>query len=201
MNYTLKLAGILVSIFCFTQNVSAQGHSSDGFYIGVDGSYDRLTDNSSINDASVPVDVINVWDPAAGVFIGYRQTKGKFNVAVEARYGYGFNKQTAPSGAVVKNTHEFELAALPGFWLTDEFLVYARLGVTNNSLRVTVGNNTITNTGTDFSYGAGAQLSLVNGFSIRGEYTRGEVYDEPISLVSFWRIKRDRFKIAILKKF
>lgn len=202
MTKALKIGGILVCLTLLTNTVHAQDHPADGLYFGVDGSYDMLKDNFDIRDSTTPTNLGEYNGTAAGGFFGYRQSKGDFTVAVEARYGYGFaNFTNVAVGSTLKHTHEFELAALPGYWVNDTLLVYARLAATNNTTRVNVTNNTTTETTTNFNYGGGLEIRLSDGFSVRAEYTRSEVYGAPFTAGTTWRIKRDRFKGAIVKQF
>lgn len=194
MKILLKVGGILASMVFITQTAAAQDHPNDGMYFGVDASYDLLKDNTDLLGTTISFD-----GPAVGGFVGYRQTKNNLSVAVEARYGYGF--ASWESGAVLKATHEFELAVLPGYWINDDILLYTRLGATNNTIRVSLAGSTDTNTSTEFNYGAGVEINLLNNLSLRAEYTRSELYDEQTSDTTWWRIKRDRFKVAMVAQF
>jgi len=198
----LKIATLLACLTLLTNTAHAQNHPADGLYFGLDGSYDMLKDNYEIRDNTTPVNLGEYDGSAAGGFLGYRQSKGNFTFAVEARYGYGFASYTnVTNGSTLKHTHEFEIAALPGYWINDMLLMYVRLAATNNSTRVNAANNTLTNTTTNFNYGGGLEIRLNNGFSVRAEYTRSEVYGAPITTQTTWHIKRNRFKGAIIKQF
>lgn len=201
MSIKIIFGGLLASLLLIAQPAIAQGHKNDGLFGGVDGSYDLHNDNTELLATKISFE-----GGAAGVFVGYRQTNNKFSVAVEARYGYGFASYTnITNGASLEATHEFELAAMPGYWITDDLLIYARLGATNNTIRVsTAATSTSTNTNTNFNYGGGIELNLNNNWSVRVEYTRSEIYDEQLTFtapLNFWRVKRDRLKGAAVFKF
>ncbi|MBT5185457.1 MAG: outer membrane beta-barrel protein [Kordiimonadaceae bacterium] len=221
MKLFIKLSGLLISTFLFAQVVSAQGHPADGFYMGVDGSYDitrfshytveSLTDREPTDDKTI----YNDEGPGAGVFIGFRQSQGRFSFAAEGRYGYSFIKNTISATSELKQTNEFSGSLLPGYWVSNSFLVFGRLGFTQQMTRNLFDGITNDHSDTGIVFGGGIQLFATDRISLRGEYNRStfnhqmtQVFEDTTTTPSTFEqvdftnnFRRDRFQVSLISKF
>tara|TARA_R110002096_G_scaffold309403_4_gene504000 strand:+ start:26600 stop:27238 length:639 start_codon:yes stop_codon:yes gene_type:complete len=204
MKKILALSALMLGLVTPLQFAMSQGQPSDGFYVGIDGSFDQLKDN--IN--ATPDNIYNADGPAVGLFAGYRQSQGRFTVAAEARYGYSFASEETTVAPIdgFALTHEFGAAVLPGFWVNDQLIVYGRIGFTNATLVDTISDIKFTNTDSAVEYGGGVEIFASETVSVRVEYTRVKFEGMPILTFnainySDWGITRNRFRAAITTAF
>ncbi|MBL4601733.1 MAG: outer membrane beta-barrel protein [Emcibacteraceae bacterium] len=223
MKTILRLGGLLACILCLPITAYSQGHPSDGLYIGLDGSYDKTTETSTLIPGAEGANLLVIPSPAiydlngiaAGIFVGYRQSSGRFTVAVEARYGYGFASNDAGNDSF-KITGEYGASVLPGFWISDEIAIYGRLGFSQLSLSRTYQTIIHRNTDSGLHYGGGIQIFATDMISIRADYTRatynhnmrlnvtidpGQLTQRTVSIPFFSNLKRDRFQVSLISKF
>jgi opacity protein-like surface antigen len=200
------IIGALIAGVLFPVNAAlSQQHPSDGVYLGVEGSYDQTKDNIK----ATPSNVYTADGIAAGLLIGYRQSHDRVSLGVEARYGYSFvsneiNTITPTQGFDI--THEFGASILPGFWIADEVLIYARFGFTQSTLVTTLQSVESKYNDTAIELGAGIQIFATDTISIRGEYVRTNFEGQPSLLYNGviyddWKVRRNRFRGALIAKF
>ncbi|MCP5381063.1 MAG: outer membrane beta-barrel protein [Kordiimonadaceae bacterium] len=204
MKKLLITTSIITGFLLPLHSAFAQGHSTDGLYVGLDGSYDQLKDNI----LATPENIYSADGADIGIFAGYRQSQDQFTVAAEVRYGYSFASRKTSVAPIdgFALTHEFGAAVLPGFWLHDQFLVYGRLGYTRATLVDTISGVEFTNTDGAVEYGGGVEFFPVNNVSIRFEYTRATFEGQPTItynsiLYDDWKVRRNRFRAAITTAF
>ena len=223
MKTILILGGLLACILCLPITAYSQGHPSDGLYIGLDGSYDKIDETSTLipgaegaNLLVVPSRAIYRIDGiAAGIFVGYRQSSGRFTVAAEARYGYGFASNETANDSF-KITGEYGASVLPGVWVSDGIAIYGRLGFSQLHLNRTYQGIIHRNDDSSLHYGGGIQMFATESLSIRADYTRatfnhnmrlnvtidpGQATQRTVSIPFFSKLKRDRFQVSLISKF
>lgn len=221
MNLFIKLGYILVGTLFLTQIASAQGHSQDGLYMGVDATYDisRFSDFAveSLTD-TLPTDVKTIYNdegPAAGIFIGFRFTQGRYTVATEARYGYSFIENDLSLTDSFKLTNEFGGSILPGYWLSDQIVVFGRIGFSQLTAIRTFDGILNKNSDTGLHFGGGIQLFATDTISFRAEYNRAtfnhnmsQVIEDTTTIPSTFEqvdfinnFKRDRFQVSLISRF
>ncbi len=199
----------------------AQSSQHDGFYFGVDGTYDITKfDNFVItsNTDELPTDdktIYNDEGPGAGIFIGFRMSQGNVTVGVEGRYGYSFIENEVSSTEIYKTTNEFGGSILPGFWVDENVIIFARVGFSQLTTERTFGGILNRNSDTGLHFGAGIEAYISDTLSLRGEYNRAtynhammqEFVDNTtnpatITVVTFDNnFRRDRFQVSIVSKF
>lgn len=203
----LFLSAIVILGGCITSSMPAfsQQHPTDGIYVGIDGSYDQTKDSIK----ATPTNVYNADGPATGIFIGYRQSQGPVNVGVEARYGYSFVSNDVNTTIPTQGfdiTHEFGADILPGFWLTDNINVFGRIGYTRATLVNSVQTVESKYSTGSLNLGAGVQIYPARNVSLRIEYVRSSFEGRPAQLYNSvlytdWKIRRNRFRAAIITAF
>lgn len=213
MKNMFKLGGLMAFVMFSTQFAFAQQSVHDGIYMGVDGSYDKheavsITVEQSVPNLVAPSTAVYTDDGiAAGIFAGYRQSYDRFTVAAEARYAYSFVKNEPTTGNSYNPTNEFGVSVLPGFWLTNDFLVFGRLGFSQLNTNRLYQGSFFNNTDSGLIYGGGAEIYLNDQISFRADYTRS-VHSNRMSVVVAGNtgiitnnIKRQRFRGSLIYKF
>jgi len=191
------------------------------FIMGVDGSYDIERYNNytveSLTDRT-PTDGSTIYNdegPAAGIFIGYRLSEDRFTIAAEARYGYSFIKNNSHATQSYEQTNEFGASVLPGYWISNQFLVYTRIGFSQLTTKNVFENIANDNSDTGLHFGAGVQIFASDTISIRGEYNRStfnhkmvQVFEDTTTDPSTFEeinftnnFRRDRFQISLISRF
>lgn len=219
MKSIIRIACLIASALLLAQGASAQGHPQDGFYVGIDGSYDitRFKDYTveSLTDRE-PTDnklIYNDEGPATGIFVGVRMSDGQFTLAAEGRYGYSFIQDDTLAFDSYKQTNEFGGSLLPGYWINDQVVLFGRIGFSQQStIRLFDGiDNDHSDTGLHF--GAGIQLYISDFISVRGEYNRATfnhqmsqvfpaIDPDPAEQIDFTNnFRRDRFQVSIISNF
>lgn len=221
MKIKFILGGLLATITLGTYSATAQTSRYDGLYMGLDATYDitkyKQREITSLT-GFIPTDDRSIYNdegPAAGIFLGYRLTEGRFTVATEGRYGYSFLENKVSAGDNFKLTNEYGGSILPGYWISPEVILYTRFGFSQlTTIRIFDG---VINENSDsgFHFGAGIQFYASEKMSIRGEYNRSS-YENNISQVildtstdpatpvvasSINKIRRDRFQVSLIYKF
>ena len=213
MNKIFKLAGLLACVVFSTSTAFAQQSVHDGIYMGVDGSYDKheavsvTVEQGSAGFVAPDASVYTDDGISAGVFIGYRQSYDRITVAAEVRYAYSFVSNEPAATNTFDPSSEFGGSVLPGFWLTNDFLIFGRLGFSQLNTNRNYLGSLFNNTDTGLIYGGGAEIYLNDQFSFRADYTR-TVHNHRMSAAdgagtaTFTNnIKRQRFRGSLVYKF
>ncbi len=195
----------MTSVFMPVNIALSQQYNSDGIYVGLDGSYDQIRDNIK----ATPDNIYNANGTAFGIFVGYRGSQDKFTVAVEARYGYSFISNdiiTTNPTQRYSITHEFGGAIMPGFWLSEQALIYAKVGFNQSTQIKTLQDIEFKSSNSGISLGGGIQLYATDTVAIRAEYERSNlkgivpiVYNA--STYNDWKVRRNRFRVALITAF
>ncbi|HJW47154.1 MAG TPA: outer membrane beta-barrel protein [Lysobacter sp.] len=160
---TLLLSSTL-GVIAFSANAQDKG-----FYAG-----------AGIGQSSVDEGSYDDEDTAFSVFGGYQ-----FNKYLGLETGYvDFGKiEPQGNGAALEGDTAY-LTAVGTLPITDKFSAYAKAGVhrwnVDDELTGLIGKND--DSGTDPTYGLGAQYRLTDQVAIRGEYSRFEVEDLDVDL-------------------
>lgn len=187
MKSLLKLGGPLVFLILSTQTGYAQGSNHDGFYMGVEGSYNKTQHNNTtvieptydgvvfeediLSEASRNP-VYTAEGAGAGLLLGYRKSSGRFTVAVEGSYSYSFISNELAGNNTFEQTNEFGAAVQPGVWLNEDIVVFGHAGFSQLQTNNTAGTEAFNNSDSGLVFGGGIQLYASDQLSIRGSYTR-----------------------------
>lgn len=217
----ILITAVLLSVAFIGQSAYAQNSQHDGFYIGVDGAYDITRfDNYVITNSSdiLPTDDKSIYNdegPGAGIFVGFRVSQGNFTVGVEGRHGYSFLENQLTAFENYKTTNEFGGSVLPGFWLDEDIIIFARLGFSQLTTTRTLGGLLNRNSDTGLHFGGGLESYISDMLSLRGEYNRSTfshemmqefvdttVVPNTIEAVIFENnFRRDRFQVSLISRF
>ncbi len=213
MKIFLKIGGFLACILFLTQTANAQGSQYDGLYLGLDGSYDKhkavsyRTENQPAGFVLPNTNTYSDDGPAAGIFIGYRQSVDRFTVAAEARYTYSFVKNEITAADTFNPTNEFGASVLPGYWVTDNVILFGRIGFSQLNTNRNYRNVLEDNTDTGLVYGGGIEIYLNDLFSIRADYSR-TTHNHKMSqdanglaVTLYNNIERERIRGSIVARF
>lgn len=219
MKLIIKIICLLTSVLLFAQGAYAQSHPQDGFYVGIDGSYDiiRIKDYTveSLTDRE-PTDnkfIYNDEGPASGIFVGLRISDGQFTLAAEGRYGYSFIQDENIAFDTYKQTNEFGGSLLPGYWINDQVVLFGRIGFSQQTTIRLFDGILNDHSDTGLHFGAGIQLYVSDFISVRGEYSRAsfnhqmsQVFPatetEPTEVIDFTNnFRRNRFMVSLVSNF
>lgn len=136
---------------------------------------------------------VNYEEPAAdadlgllGVTFGYEINK---NLAIEGTFAAGVQDDNVQVGAVNVNVdakHSYGVYLKPKAALGENFEVFAKLGWAKSKLEASGGGLTISDSGSDFAYGIGAQYNFSPKTYVSGGYTN--LYDKDSVSVDGWNI-------------
>lgn len=162
------LSALLLSAAIGVTAFSANAQDK-GFYAGA-GVGQSLVDEGNYDDE----------DTAFSVFGGYQLNK---YLGVESGY-VDFGKiEPQDSGTALEGDSAY-LTAVGTLPISDKFLAYAKAGVhrwnVDDQMPGLIGNNE--DSGTDPTYGVGAQYRLTDQVALRGEYSRFEMEDLDVDL-------------------
>ena len=213
MKFLFKIMAFMACTQFLIHTANAQGSQYDGPYIGLDGSYDKHTPVSATlitqptgfvlpSTAAYSDDGIS-----AGIFVGYRQSLENFTVAAEARYTYSFVSNQITATDTFNPTNEYGASVMPGYWLTNEVVVFGRLGFSQQNINRNYQGSLFNNTDTGLIYGGGIEIYVNELFSLRADYTR-TTHNHRMNLtvnnqsaVFFNNIRRERIRGSIVAKF
>ena len=169
MRKTKLLSSLLLSA---TLGVAAFGaHAQDkGFYAG-----------AGVGQSFVDEGVYDDEDTAFSVFGGYQFTR---YFGVEAGYADFGKIEADVAAAPALEGDSAYLTAVGTLPITEKFSAYAKAGLhrwnLDDTLPGVVGNDD--DSGTDPTYGVGAQYRFTDHVALRGEYSRFEVEDADADL-------------------
>jgi outer membrane immunogenic protein len=179
-----------ISLACLCSLVSTSSLVNAAPYVGA-GIGPEFGDFGQENHVSSPgaFDVENkVHLSGLGVlgslFAGYDWNFGKFNFAGEVNADINsIEAQTSNAEYIhhtftdsnYKITPTFGISFLPGYFFSDNTLVYARLGYSNTYFQLTTSDASLTDASehvNGFRFGVGLKKALFNNISIRMEYSQ-----------------------------
>jgi OOP family OmpA-OmpF porin len=167
MRKSKQLSTLLLSAALGVTAFSANAQDK-GFYAGA-GVGQSLVDEGSYDDE----------DTAFSVFGGYQLNK---YLGLETGY-VDFGKIEPTDNGTALESDTAYLTAVGTLPITDKFLAYAKAGVhswnVDEEMPGLIGSD---DSGTDPTYGLGAQYRLTDKVALRGEYSRFEMEDLDVDL-------------------
>ncbi|MDG1438516.1 MAG: outer membrane beta-barrel protein [Emcibacteraceae bacterium] len=192
----------------------SQTSTHDGLYMGVEGSYSKVK-NNSVN-VTVPEfdgfywegDVLSetTRDPkysqdgaAAGLFFGYRLSEGIYTLATEATYTNNFISNKVDPLDTFELSSEFGIAILPGVWVNDDVVLYGHLGASQLKVKSQLGSELFDTSDTGFIFGAGAQVYVNENLSICASYTRSTHDHKSVEFIDVFDIGGTLIDVAFFE--
>ena len=181
--------------------------SFNGFYVGGQAGYSRITDE-------VAVAGITVFDETAdGIggsgFIGFEGTNNNIYGAIEAELGYDGADWSATGGGLTLDVEAqltYGVGLRVGGFVANRYLIYGRLGWVRTNFEATATLAGVGSASSDadfdgFRFGGGVEGMLGGNVSARAEYTY-TIYEDPfdISGVDF-DINQHLFRIGMAYHF
>ncbi|PCJ34865.1 MAG: hypothetical protein COA93_03915 [Alphaproteobacteria bacterium] len=193
------MRNIIINLFIGTTTLFSLGHTTanaaqDGLYLGLDAAYEEYDNSISVDGFATNLSsFVKPKGAAAGFILGIRQSAGRFNMAIEGRYGYtlaNYNLGDATALGFDKYKYEggnsFSISILPGFHISNDLLIYSRLGYVRSQYKEKFTQGIVETTAGGYQggleYGVGLQYDLTGNFSLRAEYTRTDYKNTTESL-------------------
>ncbi|SRR5579883_475229 len=153
-----------------------------GFYMGPLVAYDSITSHG-----------IGYLDINPRLSAGYGDViRDSVYLAGEAFLGpKSFTVKNSPTDqGSLRTSYNYGFSLLPGYWLDDVILAYARLGI----IETHFSSNEVDETRRGYQVGAGIQTNLSTTWSIRGEYA----HTSYVTVDNLGKPKADQFGIGLI---
>ncbi len=156
------------------QDTATSTLSSAHAYVGAELGYDSTRARLDYSDLIAGTSRLSIAGATYGGFLGYQTVAWKqFNLALESFYDVdqaSAIESVFDPANTYKKTREYGISLVPGYLVSDNSKVYARMGYVNGRFKALVTGTTFTDNLGGYQIALGYLLGFANNFGIRAEY-------------------------------